>query len=161
MSERKKSDFRTSRGYQIISRREGRLTSAMEDYLEMIYRSCGGAGGYSRVGKLSELLHVKPSSASKMIFKLAEMGYVKYDRYEIIQLTGAGEKAGAYLLHRHKIIEEFLGVVGSENILEETELVEHSLGPSTVGSLHALVEFFKSDGQTAERFREFRRKVGL
>lgn len=160
MSEMKKSDFRTSRGYQIISRREGRLTPAMEDYLEMIYRSCSTAG-YSRVGKLSELLHVKPSSASKMIFKLADMGYVKYDRYEIIQLTGQGEKAGAYLLHRHKVIEEFLQLVGSENVLEETELIEHSLAPSTVGSLSALAEFFRTDREAEERYLEFRGKAGI
>ena len=154
MNESKKSDFRTSRGYQMISRKEGRLTPAMEDYLEMIYRSCETAG-YSRVGKLSELLHVKPSSASKMIFKLADMGYVKYDRYEIIQLTLEGKKAGSYLLHRHKVIEEFLRLVGSENVLEETELIEHSLSPSTVGRMSDFSEFFRTDAEALKRYLAF------
>ena len=155
MEEKQESDFRTFRGYQILNREAGLLTSAMEDYLEMIYRQCR-QNGYSRVGKLSALLHVKPSSASKMIFKLADMGYVRYDRYEIIRLTESGETAGEYLLHRHRVIEKFLRAVGSKNVLEETELIEHSLGYFTVESLGDLLEFFRSDGGLQEKYRAFR-----
>lgn len=155
MEERQDNNFRTFRGYQILNQQAGLLTSAMEDYLEMIYRQCR-QDGYSRVGRLSSLLHVKPSSASKMLLKLADMGYVKYDRYEIIRLTESGETAGEYLLHRHRVIEEFLGAVGSRNILEETELIEHSLGYFTVESLADLLEFFRSDGAAQERYHAFR-----
>ena len=144
--------FRTSRGYEMLSQQEGALTSSMEDYLEMIYRECSESG-YSRVGKVSEMLHVKPSSASKMIFKLADMGYLKYDRYEIIQLTETGKQAGAALLHRHTVIAEFLQLVDSPNILEETELIEHSLSAATVANLQLLTDFFRSDREAAEKYR--------
>ena len=155
MEEKQENDFRTFRGYQILNQQAGLLTSAMEDYLEMIYRQCR-QDGYSRVGRLSALLHVKPSSASKMIFKLADMGYVRYDRYEIIRLTESGETAGEYLLHRHRVIEGFLQAVGSKNVLEETELIEHSLGYFTVESLGDLLEFFRSDSELQEKYRAFR-----
>ena len=144
--------FRTSRGYEMLSQQEGALTSSMEDYLEMIYRECSESG-YSRVGKVSEMLHVKPSSASKMIFKLADMGYLKYDRYEIIQLTETGKQAGAALLHRHTVIAEFLQLADSPNILEETELIEHSLSAATVANLQLLTDFFRSDREAAEKYR--------
>ena len=157
MDETEKLGFRTSRGYEMVSQQEGGLTSSMEDYLEMIYRSCS-QDGYSRVGKVSEMLHVKPSSASKMIFKLADMGYIRYDRYEIIRLTEAGQKAGAALLRRHTVIEEFLRLVGSPNVLEETELIEHSLSPSTVENLQALIEYFHSDAQAEGKYRKMRQK---
>lgn len=150
-------DFRTYRGYQLIDRQSGRMTSAMEDYLEMIYRDCK-ENGYSRVGRLSGLLHVKPSSASKMIFRLSDQGYVQYDRYEIIRLTSAGEKAGGLLLHRHNVIENFLKIIGSENALRETELIEHSLSLSTVRCLQMLVQFLRRSEQSEQEFREFRRK---
>lgn len=158
MTDKMNPEFRTSRGYQIINQQEGQLSSAMEDYLEMIYRFCC-KDGYTRVGKLSEGLHVKPSSASKMIFKLADMGYIKYDRYEIVQLTDIGKENGAYLLLRHNIVEEFLQFIGSENALEETELIEHSLSPSTIKSVHTLLEFFKSNDQTVKDYQQYNEKA--
>lgn len=106
MKDGRDSDFRTCRGYRLIDRQHGRMIFAMENYLETICRECR-ENVYSRVGGLSELLHVKPSSDSKMIFRLGDRGYVEYDRYMIIRLTAAGEKAGKLLLRRHNVIEEF------------------------------------------------------
>ncbi len=149
------SDFRTVRGYQLANQQEGQLTSAMEDYLEMAYRLFM-ENGYTRVGKLSELLNVKPPSASKMISKLAGLGLLKYDRYEIIRLTDSGLKIGEYLLYRHETIESFLTLIGSSSPLEETELIEHSLSPSTISNLNNLVKFLKNDevGQRYSAFKE-------
>lgn len=149
------SDFRTVRGYQLLSRRAGRLTSAMEDYLEMAYRLCREYG-YARVGKLSELLHVKPSSASKMIFKLSELGYLKSERYDVIVLTEKGAEAGAYLLDRHDKVERFLMLIGSGDPLGETEMIEHSLSFSTVSDLNDLLEFFRQESGLQEKFTDFK-----
>ncbi|MFU0831392.1 MAG: Iron (Metal) dependent repressor, DtxR family [Oscillospiraceae bacterium] len=157
MNHERNSEFRTFRGYQILNQREGQLTPAMEDYLEMIFRLCSKEG-YTRVGKLSELLHVKPSSASKMMTKLTEMGYLKYDRYEIILLTESGRKAGEYLLDRHNTVEQFLSLAGSSDALEETELIEHSLSKKTVSSLKTFLKFFQTDEESRKRFEEFKKK---
>ena len=62
-----KEEFYTLKGYQINE--AGELTTAMEDYLEMICRIAEGEGGV-RVGTLSQKLHVKPSSATKMLQQL-------------------------------------------------------------------------------------------
>ena len=137
-------DFRTVRGYQLANRREGRLTPALEDYLEMAYRLCL-QDQYTRVGEVSRHLNVRPSSASKMITKLAGLGYLKCDRYEIIQLTESGREIGAYLLKRHDIVEGFLRLIGSSNPLMETELIKHSLSSYTVSCLEMLLEFFQRD----------------
>lgn len=154
MNHESNAEFRTFRGYQMISRREGQLTPAMEDYLEMIFRLCS-KDGYTRVGKLSELLHVKPSSASKMMMKLAELGYLKYDRYEIILLTETGRKTGEYLLERHNTVERFLLLAGSSDSLEETELIEHALSAKTVACLQTFLDFFRSDAPSLERLKAF------
>ncbi|WP_411675987.1 metal-dependent transcriptional regulator [Caproicibacter sp.] len=158
MNHEQKAEFRTFRGYQLISQKEGQLTPAMEDYLEMIFRLCS-KDGYTRVGRLSDLLHVKPSSASKMMMKLAEMGYLKYDRYEIILLTETGLKAGEYLLERHNTVEQFLLLAGSSDSLEETELIEHSLSEKTVACLKTMLEFFQSDPESRKRFAEFKSRL--
>ena len=157
MSHERNAEFRTFRGYQLRNQREGQLTPAMEDYLEMIFRLCS-AEGYTRVGKLSDLLHVKPSSASKMMVKLTDMGYLKYDRYEIILLTEQGRKAGKYLLERHNTVEKFLLLAGSSEALEETELIEHSLSKKTVSCLKTFLEFFQTDAECRKRFETFKNK---
>lgn len=149
-------NFRTVRGYQLINQSGGQLTPALEDYLEMVYRLCK-LHGYARVGKLSELLHVKPSSASKMISKLALLGYVEYDRYEIIHMTEKGQREGEYLLKRHDTIECFLKLIGCENPLEETELIEHSLSCSTVTALGCLLDYFQSDNTLLTGFYDRQR----
>ncbi|MBE5967820.1 MAG: DtxR family transcriptional regulator [Lachnospiraceae bacterium] len=148
-------DFRTFRGYQLANQRERQLTPALEDYLEMVYRLCM-ENDYTRVGKLSELLNVKPSSASKMISKLASLGYIKYSRYEIIQLTDSGQKIGEYLLQRHETVESFLTLVGNRNPLKETELIEHSLSPSTISDLDDLLEYFRLNPAMQQDFNIFK-----
>lgn len=148
--------FRTSRGYQMFDQNQGRLSPALEDYLEMIYRQCREQG-YTRVGKISEVLQVRPSSASKMIYKLGQMGYIKYDRYDIIQLTEDGKVRGEYLLSRHETVSEFLRLIGSENILEEVEMVEHPLSKETVQNLKILIEFFQSNSPANKDYEIYKK----
>ncbi|MEY8356844.1 iron dependent repressor, metal binding and dimerization domain protein [Lachnospiraceae bacterium 54-53] len=157
MDNSKDSDFRTVRGYQLANRRDGQLTPAMEDYLEMSYRLCE-ENDYARVGQLSGLLHVRASSASKMISKLSDLGYLKYDRYEIIQLTDSGRDMGRYLLERHETVESFLTMIDSPHALEETELIEHSLSPSTVSNLSVFIKFFQADESARKSFESFKKK---
>ena len=76
-------EFHTFRGYEMIKKNKDHLTPSMEDYLEMIYRHCQ-EGGYVRINQLAEKLNVKASSASKTVSKLAEMGYLDYEKYGII-----------------------------------------------------------------------------
>ncbi len=151
------SDFRTVRGYQLMSRQEGGLTPALEDYLEMTTRLCL-QNNYARVGKLSELLNVKPPSASKMISKLSFLGYLKYDRYDIIQLTEKGWETGAYLLKRHETVEEFLRLIGNSNPLEETELIEHALSAATLEALDDLLAFFRMNSALQNSFDDFKKR---
>jgi Mn-dependent DtxR family transcriptional regulator len=149
--------FRTARGYRMFDQENGRLSPALEDYLEMIYRLCKDRG-YTRVGKISECLQVKPSSASKMIVKLAGMEYIRYGRYEIIQLTESGKKLGSYFLARHNILTEFLKLIGSKNTLEEVELIEHPLTAATVSNLKILIDFFRLNPEIEKKFRIYRSK---
>lgn len=53
-----------------------------------------------RVGDLSHMLHVKPSSVTKMIQHLSLSGYLRAEKYGEIYLTDKGRSAGGYLLYR-------------------------------------------------------------
>ena len=57
--------FYTQKGYEMRSGQT--VTSAMEDYLEMICRQAR-TEGYARINFLAQRLNVRPSSASKMVY---------------------------------------------------------------------------------------------
>jgi len=132
------------------------LTSAMEDYLEMIYRNIKELG-YMRINTLSELLNVKPSSATKMVQKLTQLGFLDYKKYGIIVLTESGEKLGRFLLNRHNIIEKFLMIIGiNTDILTETELIEHNVSPNTLRRINQLNMFLEGHPEVLEEFEKFK-----
>jgi len=149
-------EFHTVRGYQLLDQSKKLLTSAMEDYLEMICRNSLNEG-YLRVNKLAELLNVKASSASKMVQKLGELGLLDYEKYGIIILTESGREIGKFLLSRHSTIERFLKLIGiSENLLIETELIEHNISSNTLENIKILNDFFEEKPEIANMFEEFR-----
>jgi len=148
--------FHTVRGYQLLNQENKLLTPGMEDYLEMIYRNIQ-TEGYMRINILSRLLNVKPSSATKMVQKLAALGLVDYRKYGIIFLTEKGKKYGNFLLERHKVVERFLKNIGiTENLLTETELIEHNLSINTMQNLDLLNKFLEKNPNVLEEFRKYK-----
>lgn len=124
----------------------------MEDYLEMAYRLSKGKG-YTRIGDLANALNVQPPSVSKMVQKLAELSYLKYEKYGLVELTEDGKQIGYYLLNRHETIEKFLRLIGVKNsILEETEKIEHSINKETLEQIRKLVKFMEKNKACREGF---------
>lgn len=151
--------FYTVRGYELQKHGGKMLTSGMEDYLEMIYRNLEKEG-YIRISILSKLLNVKPSSASKMVQKLAAHGLVNYQRYGVIRLTESGKIYGKFLLERHNVIEKFLRLIGiSENLLAETELIEHNISKNTMKNIDFLNKFLEKHPEIIDEFRKFCARV--
>ena len=139
---------------ELMKRDDDDLTASMEDYLEMVYRLSGNHG-FTRVNELASALNVQPPSVSKMIQKLPEQGMVAYEKYGYIILTAKGKELGKELLYRHQVVEDFLKLLGvTEGLLEQTEMIEHTLNPQTLKELARLVQFFK---QRPDLVREFRK----
>jgi Mn-dependent DtxR family transcriptional regulator len=137
------NEFHTVRGYQLIDQRRKGLTPAMEDYVEMIYRH-SLAEGYLRINALADLLNVQPPSATKMVQRLTKLELVNYRKYGILSLTKAGAEIGRFLYERHAVVETFLSNLGArENVLIETELIEHSISTLTVNRLKLFNSFIE------------------
>ncbi|HOJ10941.1 MAG TPA: iron dependent repressor, metal binding and dimerization domain protein [Clostridiales bacterium] len=157
---KKEREFHTVRGYQLLGQNKTLLTSALEDYLEMIYRNDQGEG-YIRINMIAELLNVRSSSATKMVQKLASMGLLNYEKYGIISLTKKGKEIGEFLLKRHNIIEKFLKTIGvSEKLLVETELIEHNVSLNTLNNISILNSFFEDNPDIFEIFIQYKDKMG-
>ena len=152
------NQFHTVRGYLLLEENKNKLTSAMEDYLEMIFRY-SQKEGYIRIYELAGLLNVRAASASRMAQRLGELGLLLYKKYGIIVLSEFGKKIGEYLLERHNIIENFLKILGCEDdLLQQTELIEHNISSSTVYKLDMLTSFFQTNEELLKDFHNYQKQ---
>ena len=126
----------TFKGYQLNN--DSNLTSSMEDYLEMIIR-LKEKQPFVRINELANNLNVRPSSASKMVTKLSQEGFLEYQKYGIITLTELGKQWGEYFIYRHQVLNNFLCLLNnSHNELEQVEKIEHFLNKKTIDNLALL-----------------------
>jgi Mn-dependent DtxR family transcriptional regulator len=118
--------------------------------------------GFTRIHELAGALNVQPPSATKMIQKLAELNFIKYEKYGMITLTEQGKNMGQYLLNRHNIVESFLKVIGiTKNVLEQTEKVEHTIDNQTVLHLKDFIEFVHTRPDVIRDFIIFKDKKSI
>lgn len=121
------------------------LTESMEDYLEMFFRIVSSKG-YIRPVDLSNAIDVKPSSVTRMIQKLDEAGFIKYEKYRNIALTEKGMTYGRFLVWRDEKLKEFFRL-SKENarVEEQVEGIEHYINPTTMRFIRNLIIYFGSD----------------
>ena len=151
-------DFYTVRGYQMLNADKQLLTSSMEDYLEMVCRLCAEEG-YARINRLAENLHVRPSSATKVVQRLALCGMIDYQRYGIIRLTEKGRGVGEFLLHRHRVLETFLKNLGiDETRLKDTEMIEHDISINALQNIESLNAFLAKNPEVLRQYQAFKEK---
>lgn len=120
-------------------------TPSMEDYLENIYKLIERKG-YARVSDIAEALEVHPSSVTKMVQKLDQNKYLIYEKYRGLILTPKGKKIGKRLMDRHKLLEQFLRLIGvSEGqIYHDVEGIEHHLSWDSIHCIQNLVEYLET-----------------
>ena len=148
------NQFYTVKGYSMKDSKD--LTPCMEDYLEMIYRQ-SNKDGYTRIKDLSKALNVKASSATKIVQKLSQYGYINYEKYSVIRLNKKGKEYGEFLLKRHEVVENFLKFLGvDETLMRDTELLEHQITPYILKELKGLLEFFQNENLVFIKYQEFK-----
>lgn len=110
--------------------KEQAVSPAMEDYLKTIYKVESRNGGAVTTNALAARLAVTASSASGMVRKLHEVGFVEHVRYRGVRLTEPGRRRALGVLRRHRLIElyltEALGM-SWDRVHDQAELLEHAL----------------------------------
>ena len=126
----REDNYYTLKGYSI--KENTLVTTAVEDYLEMLCR-LEKESKPLRINYIAEILHVRPSSASKMMNNLKELDFVDFEKYGAIMLTDKGRKLGNYFLFRHETLHRFFCYLNhTENELEQVEKVEHFIDKRTI-----------------------------
>lgn len=137
----------------MYERRDDTPTPSMEDYLEKIYLAIEQKG-YVRTKEISSSLNVLPSSVTKMMQKLDEVGLGIYERYRGFILTEKGKILAQKIVERHHILEEFLKIIGVEDkfIYEEVEKMEHYISKETALCIINLLGFFEENPPIQKAF---------
>ena len=131
-------------------------TQRSEDYLEAIFHLIHDKG-YASTVDISENLHVKPPTVTDMIKKLATGGYLVHEPYRGIKLTDKGEKIGKSVIARHRIIMDFLSMLGvdQEVAYRDAEGIEHHTQPVTIYKIERLVDFLRKNPTYLKTVRNY------
>jgi DtxR family Mn-dependent transcriptional regulator len=105
------------------------VSENVEEYLEKIW-GLSQKSSPVKTNDLAKKLGVTPASVTEMVQRLAEMGYVNYERYHGVTLTPQGERIGAKIKRKHRLMERFLvDVIGLDKVESHKEAcrLEHTL----------------------------------
>jgi len=123
---------------------EDQHTDRMEDYLEVIYELIRQKG-YATAVDISESLNVSSPSVTKMLQRLNESKYLRYEKYRGINLTNEGTAVAENIREKHRLLAEFFKMIGvDENTANiDAEGIEHHLHPETLKRLQHFIKSFK------------------
>jgi DtxR family transcriptional regulator, Mn-dependent transcriptional regulator len=114
-----------------------RLTQSQEDYLETIHDLAKG-GAFVYVCDIAKRLDVAMPSVTGALRRLENMGFIRHDRYDCVELTPSGKRRGVEVLRKHALIRRFLvDVLGvpSKTAEKDACAIEHCASPMTVRAM--------------------------
>lgn len=128
-----------------------------EDYLERIHELIEEKG-YARVVDIASSLEVKQASVTSMVQKLAELGYLNYEKYRGLVLTEKGLAVACKIQKRHETLARFFSLFGLDARTQQHDIegIEHHLSQDTVEVLADLASFFERNPDTLQRFSKSR-----
>ncbi|MFP4143069.1 MAG: metal-dependent transcriptional regulator [Thermoplasmata archaeon] len=129
-----------------------------EEYLEVIYDVIQEKG-YAKVKDIAEILDVGLSSVTEMFQKLDDKGYINYEKYSGVTLTDRGEEIAVALSEAHKVLKDFLIILGMDEELADEDAckIEHVVRRETMERLTKFVDFIQSHEEPLwlERFKKY------
>ena len=116
-----------------------RNSTAVEDYLERILELIQSKG-YARVVDIASALKISQASVTNMVQRLGNEGLLKYEKYRGLVLTPSGEKLARNIANRHRLLTDFLQLLGLSRrvIHHDVEGMEHHISPPTLRAIAAL-----------------------
>jgi DtxR family Mn-dependent transcriptional regulator len=121
---------------------------AEENYLKIIYRLSEGTIEDISTNAVAELAQTTAASVTDMLRKLAEKGWVNYQKYQGVRLTTEGEKIALSIVRKHRLWEVFLVEKLGFNwdaVHEIAEQLEHIESDELIKKLDEFLDFPKTD----------------
>jgi len=130
---------------------EGQHTDRIENYLEVIYELIKKKD-YATQTDISESLNVSLPRGTKMLQRLDESKYLKYEKYRGINLTEEGIEEAQNIHEKHALLSEFFKMIGvDEDVANiDAEGIEHHLHPKTLKKLREFIRNHKEEASSLE-----------
>ena len=124
---------------------EAKVSASQEDYLEAIYHTVE-AKGAARAKDIVLALGVHNSSVTQALRALSDKNLINYAPYDVVTLTGAGQRIAEDVVARHTILSAFLtkvlGLPGPEADKGACRM-EHSIDGVILDRLVKFLEYFE------------------
>lgn len=113
-----------------------KMQKSSEDYLEMILM-LQEQKGYARSIDIAHELGVTKPSVSYAVKRLRENGYITVDHDGLIALTAFGMEIASRMYERHKLLTDFLMVLGvdEETARADACKIEHDLSEKSFNAI--------------------------
>ena len=134
-----------------------KLSSSLEDYLEVIYNFFENKQKVRAID-ISRELSVSRASVSEALKRLAEKDFINYGRYETLSLTQAGKNYALEVLAKHNSIQKFFEeILGAEHdeACENACKIEHVISKDILKRIVAFTEFAELSPEFFEKFKTF------
>jgi DtxR family Mn-dependent transcriptional regulator len=106
------------------------LSPEMEDYLKTIYEHQRETEGPVSTSAIAESMDVTPPTATSMMEKLEDRGFVEREKYKGVRLSEEGETIAIEVIRHHRLLETYLteklGFDWAE-VHEEADRLEHHI----------------------------------
>lgn len=119
-----------------------------ENYLKVIHRLSEATSEDISTNAVAELMQTKAASVTDMLRKLAEKGWVNYQKYQGVRLSAEGEKIALSIVRKHRLWEVFLvDKMGFnwDEVHEIAEQLEHIESDQLIHKLDEYLGFPKTD----------------
>ncbi|TFH00274.1 MAG: transcriptional regulator, partial [Nitrosopumilus sp.] len=105
---------------------------------------------------ISRYMNVSAPSVTKMLQRLDENGFLEYEKYHGINLTGKGITIAEGIRQKHGILLEFFEIlgVGYDTANQDTEGIEHHLNQKTIKQLRKFITFLKANPKIIDSFKD-------
>lgn len=119
------------------------LEESQEDYLKAIYLiSRTNRGGWVSNSEIADMLNVKPSSVTNMLYKLKNLGLIDWEPRKSMRLTKKGKKIAKIILKRYEVLKDFftnvLKLNDDDSINDICCKIEHHLTSEVSEALYNL-----------------------
>ncbi len=135
----------------------GTPSQSAEDYLERIHELIESKGT-AHVADIAQSLGVGKPSVTSMVQKLADEGYLNYEKYRSLTLTDSGLSIAKRIRDRHKVLAEFFTLLDLDDKTQARDIegIEHHLSGETLDTFADLSEFFRQNPKVLEQFKSKR-----
>lgn len=128
------------------------MSSNLEDYLEVIF-NLESQHSEARAKDIADAMNVQRASVTNALQKLSQRGLINYEPYSSVTLTPEGFRTASRIVHRHKVLFDFLHTflnIRPELASETACKLEHDIDDESLDKLINFARFIMTCPRTGK-----------